>query len=220
MRKNNNIIEINDHHYDARTGESLTPPGSRRTTSPTSPVKHPVGRQLVPKQPYAAMRSIRHNAAHRPATSRTLMRQAVKKPRPAAKHHLKAHGHTDTLARQALARVVPKQSALQLDEARWQHAKHITKSKLISRFPPMTAVQNNQPHASPADFTGYAPLSGKLGAPAGHQVPTPRPATSLQKHRRTTEELLEHALQQATSYQELPVKRHRFKPRRHVSISL
>jgi hypothetical protein len=218
MRKINNIIEINGQRYDAVTGALLTPGASSRAKTHLATAKHPAPRDLHSRKHHVTRQPARHHSSHPPAAPRTLMRQAVSKPRPTLKHRLKAQGHTDTLIQSSLPDVTLKQSAFHLDEKRLQHAKRIPKSQLISRFSQFSV----NPDTS---GSGLGPTGNKAvtpGQPTSHHRQAPnKPANTHAKPSSSTEKLLEHALQQATSYRELPTgKRHRFRVRRHAGIGL
>jgi hypothetical protein len=206
MRKNNNIIEINGHRYDVKTGERLSVGGSSRHTASAMPTVHASPHEAPPKPRTVARQPAHHHKSHPPATSRTLMRQGVKKPALARQHRLRAQGHTDALVQTALPPVTPQQSVLQLDEKRWQHAKHVPKSRLISRFSPATAATNN--YVTPR--------------PASHPPQTQHQPSQPPSHTKPTEKLLEQALAHATSYQELPTtkRRHLLHRRRHARAGL
>lgn len=198
MRKTNNTIEINGQRYDATTGKALAKgnSGSPPATAVTDRHHRPATKPALHD---AARRPARHRQPHSPDTSHTLMRQAVKKPAPDRKHHLKAHDHTDMLIKEpTLSAVMPKSSVQQLDEQRLQHAKHITKSRLISHFSG-AAVRAADPASAPFSVPRSAVPQTAPRSPA----PT-RPTGTRQKRSRTTSELLEHAVRQATSHKTAP----------------
>jgi hypothetical protein len=192
MRKNSNTIKINGKTYDATTGGLLASPGSVKAPSKKIAVKQPTAKTSKPVVHDAIRQAAKQPAGHKPKPSRTLMRQAVKKPGPALKRHHKAQGHTDTLSARPLGEVLVKPSLHKVDEQRLRHAKQIPRSQLISRFPKLTpgsfspspaAVQKTEPQPRPAAVTA---------------APAKRPTT--------TAELLDRAIEQATSHLEPPVK--------------
>jgi hypothetical protein len=190
MRKNNNIIEINGQRYDTATGATLSSAEpSQSTAKPLPPAAHsprPAMHDVV-RQP------VKPHASHPPAAAHTLMRQAVKKPLPSLKRQSRAQGHAGALARQPLSQLAIKKSAGQLDAERLRKAKQIPKSRLISHFPAFTAGDAGRP----AWLT--APVSQ---AP---QLPPPKPPRQQAKrHPKTTAELLDQAVQRATSHLEPP----------------
>jgi hypothetical protein len=193
MRKNNNIIEINGQRYDAITGAVLSHAGpSQSTTKPLPSAAHsPRPAKPKPTMHDVVRRSAKQHASHPPATAHTLMRQAVKKPRPSLKRQSRAQGHVDTPDKQPLSRL----SVGQLDAERLRHAKQIPKSRLISHFPAFTAGDTDRP-AWPTKPVSQTP-----------QLAPPKPPRhQAKRHPKTTSELLEQAVQQATSHLELPPK--------------
>jgi len=184
-----NHIHINGRHYDADTGEPLD--GQPHRTAPPTPViiHHPEPAHHAPKQPAAPRHPVNHAHPHAPEPAHTLMRHAVKKPGHQAR--LRAQGQ---VARVAMT-VKPKASAQRLDELRARHAKHIRRSQLISHF-----------------STGAVyPVPER---PTHKPTPShPRPVVHHRKHATvhhrkspTTGDILQKALEQATSFRELPVK--------------
>jgi len=190
MRKKNNIIEINGRPYDANTGAALnhSPAGGAKS-------KPAVGGPAVkPASAAIARRPAKHAQSHKPAPSGTLMRHAVHKPEPGLKRRIKAQGDTDALARQALDNIVANASLRRLDAKRLQNAKKVAKSQLVSHFLPITADSYTPP---------VAPPQPKAATPAVHTLANPA------KRPKTTADILERAVQQATSHQELPPGRPR-----------
>jgi hypothetical protein len=193
-----NHIHINGRHYDADTGE-LIGGQPHRPAPPTPVIVHhakPVhhGVHHTPKPDATPRHTVNHAHAHAPEPAHTLMRHAVKKP--GREPWLRAQGH---IARAGLT-VAPKPSAQHLDELRARHAKHIRRSQLISHFsagatyPVPTSVHHPQPvHSRPA-------------APARPVHHTPKPGLHHRRKPQTTADLLQKALEQATSFRELPVK--------------
>ncbi len=208
MRKNNNTIEINGKRYDAKTGALL----NMDSVKPARPRPQPVVRRTPPAPPIpktAARVSTRQAAkpiaSRSPAPSRTLMRKAVSKPGASLKRRHKAQGDTDALASRRLGEVIVKPSALSLDEQRLRHAKQIPKSQLISRFPAITSDSGSTAGrvVTPAMPSGQAPQ------PARPVAASPLPA----KQPKTTADLLQRAVDQASSHLEPPVRPQKY--RRH-----
>lgn len=188
MAKNNNIIDINGKRYDARTGAVLSHSHTKDTKPKMKPaVSKPTMHDVVRHPAKSA-------AHHQPIPSKTLMRHAVKKPSPAPKSGIKAHGPTEGLVEKSLANIVVSKSAKSLDPKRLQHAKKVSKSHLITHFSDITSDASAVDSALPAkplvaSRPGAIPASGKTIKPS------------------TTAELLEHAIQQASSHLEAePVK--------------
>jgi hypothetical protein len=206
MRKNNNIIEINGQRYDAKTGAVLSQasPG-QASAKPTPAAHHPQAAAPRPAAPAVAKRASKHSP-HRPAAARTLMRQAVKKPGPSLKRQVKAQGQIDALAERPLARLATKKSIGQLDAERLRHAKQIHQSRLISHFPAFTAGDVIKVR------TALAPTEAINQA----SIPAKQPPTHARRPK-TTAELLDQAVQQATSHLEPPPKPARRRLRHSVA---
>jgi hypothetical protein len=168
------FIEINGRRYHAETGQPL----KASVESRPRPAAKNKGRQAAG-----------HAAHHQPVTTRTLMRQAVKKPAP--KGRLKAHGRIDAIARHFLAEIEKPVSITSLDEKRLTRAKHIKRSQAISRFPRL----GQSPAYTPAPAL-IKPATRSATQPA-HSKP------------QSTAELLEKVIQQATSHEQPPVKTRR-----------
>ncbi len=186
VSKNNNIIQINGKSYDATTGNLLSHAGSSKATPKEKSVD---GVHRAPRKPA-------HAASRHPASSQTLMRSAVKKPSLSAKPHLKAQGHAESTVDLPKAEVLVNTSVQRLDNKRLQHAKKIHKSQLISRFG-TAAPAAPQP-------TLYSQF---VEAKAASQSHLPTQHTAKSKKTKTTADLLEQALQNATSHEQAPVKR-------------
>lgn len=205
MRKNNNIIEINGRRYNAKTGAALTSAGpAKAPAEPAARANHnPHAAKPKPAAHRAAGRTVKQRSPHRPGSAHTLMRQAVEKPQPSLKRQSKARGRVDPPSKRPLGRLEVKESASRLDAERLRHAKQISKSRLISHFPPFTAgdiikVRRAQQPAAASSQTA------KL-------TPPKRPAAQAKHRPKTTSELLDQAVRQATSHLEPPPKQ----PRRH-----
>lgn len=208
MRKNNNIIEINGQRYDAKTGAVLSQAAARQVPAKPAPAAthHPQPATPRPAAPAVAKRASKHSP-HRPAAARTLMRQAVKKPGPSLKRQVKAQGQIDALAERPLARLATKKSIGQLDAERLRHAKQIHRSRLISHFPAFTAGDVIKVR------TALAPTEAINQASS---IPAKQPATHARRPK-TTAELLDQAVQQATSHLEPPPKPARRRLRHSVA---
>lgn len=181
-----NIIEINGKRYDAHSG---APIGHSHATTHAKPVAHLKPAVKKPTMHDVVRTSPKHAPVHKPHTSHTLMRQAVKKPTAHTKTHSKAQGQ---LVKHPVAL---KKSARQLDKKRLSHASQIATSNFIQHFAPITG------HI-PEVVTNPEPLFNPPVQPVHHPRPTPK------KHKpQTTADLLERALQAATSHEQpLPKK--------------
>jgi hypothetical protein len=117
------------------------------------------------------------------------MRRAVKKPAVKHQKSIKAQSHPNT---RSLQTVLVKPSVKRLDQTRLQHAQKINKSQLVSRF--SSDLFSGQSSTSVIDMTTIPQLK-TAGTPEAPRRGKPK----------TTAELLEYALKQATTHeQELP----------------
>jgi hypothetical protein len=197
--KNSNILEINGIRYDAKTGATILAHGHANHKSAAAPLKTAVKRPTMSDV-------VRHPA--KPATARkqnpssTLMRSAVKKPSVTHRKHSKAQGHVDMLANKPVSSLVPKKSVNRLDDKRLVKARRIPQSKLIQHFSLVTSDSNKFMAIAPAPLIN--PMPAAQPAPMPNKVPAKRP--------KTTAELLDHALRNATSHEQKPhpkTKQHR-----------
>jgi hypothetical protein len=151
----------------------------------------------------------KHKKPHAPQPATTLMRHAVAKPKASLKHRVKAVGHLDHTP--TATALMTKPSAHTLDSQRLRHAKQVAKSPAISRF---GKILPSVP--SGASLPMSQPLSIQ-----------PRPANKKPlRPPTTTAELLQRALEGATSHQQ-PRQKHlparlakRVAERRITSISI
>jgi hypothetical protein len=193
MNKNSNVIVINSKRYDAMTGDLLTKRSPLSDAPSDAPVSH------------ARRKPAKHAKAHAPTHSRTLMRQAVKKPSVSLKRHLKAQGRIDSPVERPLIGSTAQPSLAHLDARLLAYAQRIKESRRISHF-----------------SSTVPGVAGHLSSSSGQAVKAPLTPTSqpplYPRKPKTTAELLEYAMQQATSHeQKLPKqpRRHLFK--RHAS---
>lgn len=129
------------------------------------------------------------------------MRHAVKKPAAPPKHLIKPSA-IHAAAKRPLAEVVVSKSVTGFDEHRLKTAGRIPKSKSISHFTTLPMADISQ-LAQPVK-------------PMPIQPPVIRPAARRAARPKTTADVLEQALQSATSHQQKPLK----KPRQHHSRRL
>jgi hypothetical protein len=206
--KNKNIIDINGKRYDARTGAMLSHgkakdvlPGPSQAMKPQ--VKKPTMRDVVrhPAKPASV---------HKTTPSKTLMRTAVKKPSAdktkVSKRKIKAQGPSETSAVIPLADIVISKSAKQVDSSKLAHATKVPKSQLIAHFSPVTS-----------DINSPEPV---VAVP---QVASDKPKTLAKQADKTaaqsTAELLDHAIIQASTHQEAPLKKPRNKRKIRAAIA-
>jgi hypothetical protein len=218
VRKNNNVIKLNGKRYDARTGAALW----RVTEGEESlaPVKPLASIKKVrvqhssepPKNHHTTKHAAPHHLSRTPEPASTLMRQAVSKPTKDAKPRIKAYGHTDSLVEMPQYKLKPKQAAQHIDEQRLKHAHHVPKSRLVSRFSAAASTPR------PVGATTITPSLTRLATPplAPRQ---PHPETVRAKRSRTTADLLDRAVQQATSHRQPAPKPSNDRLKRNASIS-
>lgn len=126
-------------------------------------------------------------AARAQQPAKTLVRTSVKRPAGSLKSRTKVQAPAaGTLAKATSAALVPKPSASRIDEQRLKLAKHIPKSKLVSRF------GTPQAHAA-------APLVASTITPVATQFIS-RPAVPPSKKTQTTADILQRALEHANSH--------------------
>ncbi len=198
MGKNNNIIEINGQRYDIHTGAVVSGP----------PLKHGQARPVVvdeipvadePSGHDVARQPAKHVQPHTPTRAHTLMRHAVKKPGPSLKQQLKAQGAAERQMKLPVTTIISK-PAWHPDTKRLQHAARIARSQHINHFSAATVTKLTpapvQPNAA-AHTPHTATRHHAVTMPATPDKPT------------ATAALLEHALQQATSHQQQPLRKSR-----------
>lgn len=233
MGKIKNTIEINGKIYDATTG-ALIGNGGTPVSKPaikkrknidgivsthTKPAVHHKAISSAPKERSKAnfshhvaapakpkMHSVSRPAklsAHRKIEpSHTLMRSAVKKPTTKTSHSIKAHGHTDKLAKVPEHMIAHKPSAHAVDERRLSHAKRINKSQAVTRF------------SKTSTATSFvAPKQHKATAP--HIAP-PKPVVH---HPKSTNDMLQQAIDHATSHRQPAIKKRMTRPKKMGSLA-
>lgn len=194
MRKNNNTIEINGKLYDARTGKLIEPAGSHAA----QPAAERPAVHSVKTAHHAVRHPAKSSSAHAPSPPRTLMRHAVKKPGPGLKRQHKAQGQLDALTPQPSSEILLNAAVGRLDEKRLHHAKQIPRSRLISHFPSLTAAPRRS--AEPPISLPRRPANhGNGRQPTAPQPQRPAP----------TAELLNRAVERATSHLQPPPPRSR-----------
>ncbi len=178
MSKRNTTIEINGKRYDASTGDLLSPDGKIVHKAAVKPAK--------PSAHHTVRHPAKPAAGHAPKASRTLMRSAVKKPL-----------QKSTPAEEPSLSVVVSKSVTRVDNKRLTKAQRVRRSQLISHFSP-TVMQPSVPAYVPP-----APAPEPLA-----KKPIARTAAKPQGKPQTTADLLDRALQNATSYRQ-PVHKSR-----------
>lgn len=220
MGKNTNTIEINGKRYDTSTGAVLdviapptktkhapkpahTPPLSPPATPKPRPIDvHVAGKPKTHRHNDIKRRPAKKIASHAPQHAHTLMRKSVTKPEGSFKRQVKAHGSTDALMK-TTATIAPKRSIGVLDQKRADHAKRVAKSAAVKRFHHSTG-----PSVIPVTVTKQTTTAHHQAAPSAPHAATkassrPPHANHAPVHKaETTADLLERALQQATSHLE------------------
>lgn len=237
MTKTNTTIEINGKRYDARSGQPMphagrsaksidgvVRAGTAQPQKPTPVAKPSVitATKPVAKQshPVAA-----HGKTQRPAASKTLMRQVVKKPAHTHTSKLKIQPRTDVLAVQPDISVLPKRSAYALDSKRERRASAIARSKLISRFGEVRMQQAVL--ASPAPDASVVAATSVVTLPSPAMPIKKVPAPRAHRGQRSMD-VFQKALAHATSHEQKPLhaskyeryhKKHRKPVARLASVS-
>lgn len=212
MGKATTFIEINGRRYNPATGELI---GTAAASSPVikdikrvkpaaaqqvALAPQPVAATPLPVRPAPTTKAmdVHRRPASKPArhhqqqSSKTLMRSAVSKPKPA--HHLKAQTRTDILAKVPSMSIVPKWSFHQVDPKRLKRAERIARSQLISKFTP------SQPTLAYAGVPAAIPVDA---------APTPRPAPTTH-HQAVAHvpagarsmDIFQHAINRATAHEQ------------------
>ncbi len=179
MGKNNSTIIINGKSYDSQTGVLLSEANSAKNT--LQPSQKPSSTGVV-RQP------AKHVTSHKTQHSKTLMRHAVEKPNDSLKRRLKAQSGNGAVAKSLKTSIVTKASVHKLNVKRLRHAEEVPKSKLIARFVPITAG----PHAATHKPTSIASQQIEAIVKTHNQPP----------HIKTTADLLQQAIEQATSHEQ------------------
>jgi hypothetical protein len=241
--KTNNIIEINGKHYNMNTGAIVASPRttqastakkasviSKKTKSNSAAIKTPPA--TAPKKPSLARppstkAELKHSieikpnitkpkilpisevAGHTPQAPKTLMRKVVQKPIDTFHQRLRAQSPTDTFLQQPAIAVPAKLSIDAINNKRLQHARVIVKSQLISHY---TSFDPNTPSVTHVQSQiAVTPIQHRVFK---RVVQPPQPAAPL-----TTEQLLQRALERATSHEQppyRPIRSFHATPKRHA----
>jgi hypothetical protein len=220
--KKSNIIEINGRHYDAETGTPVKKPAAKKTGQPVDGIVVPASKQKAKAKkqpakvtskkrtkPVKAVLTLqdvvrvkpRNLAVHIPEQSKTLMRKIVEKPARVGSV-IKAQSRIDLLISQPSILDKPKLPAVAIDDKRLKHAVVTPKSKFISRFSP-----NLNKAVMPQVSTDVRPLKA---------FSTPSLSLKQPERPQTTADLLNHAVEQATSHLQEPPKRVKSKRPGHI----
>lgn len=207
MSKKKNILVINSREYDALTGLPLDGK-TLKPKSGTEPKPHidkkPIA--ILAKQPKAKTANNKTKTAHKPAMNvsahkpkpaATLNRLGVKKPPKSLKRTIKTQGHVESIAKFPASTIRVKKSAKKIDNKLLLYAKRIHRSPLIKHFSSVAASDLNLTGSTSTSTDAAKPKAPpKLSNTATAYVKTQKP--------KTTEELLEYAISQATSHEQKP----------------
>ena len=232
MGKIKNTIEINSKIYDATTGALIEDKGipvpkptiskrknidgivsshtklsnQHKLAAPTerskSKFSHHVAPPAKPKM-HNVGRSAKLSTRRKIEPSHTLMRTAVKKPNTTTRHSINAHGSTDKLTKVPEHVVAHKPSAHSVNERRLSHAKRVNKSGAVTRFSKSTTANTT--------FT----------APKKHSVSQPHiaPPKPIVHHPKSTNDMLQQAIDHATSHREPALKKKMTRPKKVGSLA-
>jgi hypothetical protein len=188
VSKNKSAIKLNGRRYDAVTGK---PFAAQAPVAHVAPSVAPAAASAtsVRVHPHVADRKpARHAASHTPQRAKTLMRPAVKKPTPALKRQLRVQAQVDAPNYSPVILTAQPPVLVHVDDSKLQHAKRIPKSKFISRF------------GAPVRYSMRVAAVKTPQSSALDSTPTPT-------HSKTTAELLQHAVDTATSHEQ-PAPQH------------
>lgn len=195
MGKNNNIIEINGKKYNAATGAVI---GVSDSVIKPATTKH---KAHIPKPTVKSpsidgvVRAKPHQAsAHKPHGSKTLMRHAVKKPARPVKRDLHVNGISPA---QGITTLEPGVATTK-STGKSTLAKKVPRSKFIAHFAP-------------------SPVSNDIAVPT--ELPKIQAAATSTSKDKTSSDILQKALHQATSHHQKEVH-HPKKKTRHTKASL
>jgi hypothetical protein len=230
--KTNNIIEINGKHYNVNTGAIVASPSNMKAavakkasvitkkTKTTTPATTKTTKTAVPKKssfatPPSGKTELKHSieikpnstkakplpiteiAGHTPQAPKTLMRKVVEKPSNTFHQRLRAQSPTDVLLQQPTIAVPLKLSIDAINNQRLKHARVIPKSQLISHY---TSIDPNNPSLSHVQSQiDVTPTQHRVFKRVA-QSPQAQPKAS------TTEQLLQRALERATSHEQPPYR--------------
>lgn len=211
VSKRNTTIEINGKLYDANTGKLLagTP---KKVVKPA--IHQAAAKPHMPLPRKQAMHDvIRHPARpvarRKTAGSQTLMRHAVKKPAAHSRRPIKVQGANHSLAHTPMAGVIVSKSAKRVDPTRLHKSRAVARPSLISHFSPSLS----QPVVPELVKPAPAPVQPAMLLAAR---PAAKPKTRHQP--KTAADILEVALQNATSHQARPLKA-KSKPKKRRAAS-
>lgn len=196
--KNNNIIEINGKKYDAKTGELLSVSKSHtktHTVKPKTSISKPVTHIKSTSMKDVVRKPGKQINHHPHKASKTLMRNSVKKPSTPLKRHVKAQGPSEVPAT-----IFKKASSSQ--------------KKAVNNI----AVRHKNPliqHFAPIEPTSIQPVALKPIV-ENSKITSPAPSRNNKSKSKTTSELLENAIKNATSHEQKP---HKIKKSRKKQVS-
>lgn len=200
MGKNNNFIEINGKRYDATTGALVGhAAGPAHTTSSAHTKSQSTEAKPSAHKTSSSRTSIdgvvrtrpHHAKAHKPHSSKTLMRHAVKKPKRSFKRQIHAVG---TSPHDGVVALADSRSS-EVAGKKLHPTKHVAKSELISHFAPLPKSEIAVPTELP-----------KITSPTANNK------------NNTSADVLEKALKNAHSHHQ-PAHHHAKKKTKHTKMS-
>ncbi len=178
-------------------------PAVSHTAKSATPATHePTTAKPAAKQVMDIRRAPAKHITHRqPEHSKTLMRQAVKRPAPGLKRTLKTQTRTDILAKVPAQQLAPKMSIQQIDEKRLRRAEHVNKSQLISRFSmPPVAVERH-----PAAVKQSAEVRQLISQHPADVKPVYAASPAAVRDAQSSMDIFERALLRANSHKETAI---------------
>ena len=221
-KHSSDTIILNGQHFNTKTGQAESVHKSAKVAHNVDGIlpKHVVGATLQKPAQYnrplksvvqkPVMDLIRAPASPVPKRAlqpgQTLMRRALTKPTPSLKRQTKVIVANSRNASVTVAHVLPKTSAVVIDDKKLQHAQVVTKSSFIKRFSTGTTVKSSSAHlslaASQAVVNSQRVVQGLAKQPSldlferalaqaqGHHEKTPDHIKKSLKRARTTERRL------------------------------
>jgi hypothetical protein len=186
VKKNNtNTIEISGQLYDSGNGKPVDDSAAAPWSTPI-PVKDNGDNDMAVQVTVIRRNTLNEVKPHTPEPSHILMRSAVQKPEVALKRRLNVSASTDSALHTPPVGEATAPRLLTSNQKRAERAAQLKQSEQISHFVAPSKDQAAQP-VKPTDQSWQ---------PAPQPIP-PSPPKS------PTDTLLEHALQQASSHEEL-----------------
>jgi len=180
----------------------------------TTPVRETNRRTVSQQATVSSTKQANHARAHATQSSQTLMRTSVKRPDPSLRKQLATKG---TLQHNVPSLIVPKQSAVQVDESRLARAKvtprspHIARHATAAHTPLMAGLAPQLTHVA------VQPVPVKPEGEEPNTPPAPQPTNKPGEAKPI--DIFEHALMNASHYVDVQAHHARFRlqTRRHLA---